>query len=182
MEDFPGNRGNRGNVESVSYRFYKGQNGTIPTSSTKIIFAIPSCPRNAGTRSRGSNSSGRLAGNSAQVKRSELLSSRSENSIQCRISPNRSHLQREPQGLEMRRIGLNACPYCGGSDVYASTAKTFWEKISVVLLLRHVRCDECRRRHFRPLFIPAPKRPPRSAVPREPPEIGSSHGTDQPRA
>ena len=36
-----------------------------------------------------------------------------------------------------------ACPYCHGSEVYVSSAKTFWERLSALLLLRRVRSDEC---------------------------------------
>src|SRR5258705_3295588 len=83
------------------------------------------------------------------------------------------------KGLEMRRIGLRACPYCHSSEVYVSSAKTFWERLSGLLLLRHVRCDECRR-HFRPVFLSALTRPSRRGIPRTP-EIAPGEGKEQPR-
>ena len=62
----------------------------------------------------------------------------------------------------MRRISLKNCPYCGCSKIYVSPSKTLWQKISVVFLLRLVRCHVCMRRHFRPIFLPAAENPARN--------------------
>ncbi len=86
------------------------------------------------------------------------------------------------QGLEMRRIGLKCCPYCGGDEVYSSSAKTFWEKLPALLLLRFVRCDECRRRHFRPIFISAPVRPSKTATLKKPVQLASDENREQRQA
>ena len=76
----------------------------------------------------------------------------------------------------MRRIGLNRCPYCSGFVVYDSSAKTFWEKLLPVVLLRLVRCDDCRRRHLRPLFLPALKRTVQPLAPKKPSRLASDDG------
>jgi hypothetical protein len=73
----------------------------------------------------------------------------------------------------MRRIGLKSCPYCGSSEIYPASSKTFWQKISVLLLLRLARCQLCMRRHFRPFFLPIATRPASHTVPRKPAEIVS---------
>ena len=85
-------------------------------------------------------------------------------------------------GLEMRRIGLNRCPYCGGSEVYVSTAKTFWKERRASCCFGWFdamtagaatsgRCS-CRRK----------MRPARSTVPRIPPESTSDHTPEQRQA
>jgi hypothetical protein len=68
----------------------------------------------------------------------------------------------------VRRIGLKNCPYCGSSRVYISAPKTLGERLSVLFLLRLVRCHGCMRRHVRPLLLPAPKHPELCAVPIKP--------------
>jgi hypothetical protein len=72
-----------------------------------------------------------------------------------------------PTTVEMRRIGLKNCPYCDCSEVYASTSATWWQKASVLFLLRLVRCDLCKRRHYRPIFMPAVENPARRRSPRK---------------
>ena len=95
------------------------------------------------------------------------------NSVQLQTEPG-------PWGTDMRRIGLNRCPYCCSSEVHVSSAKNFWDRIPVLALLRLVRCEECRRRHYRPLFCSAPQRPVRSAVPKKPSSVVSSEEKKRP--
>lgn len=57
----------------------------------------------------------------------------------------------------MRRIGLSDCPYCGSSEVYRSQPKTLLDRACVLFLVQLVRCHECMRRHYRPLFLPTPE-------------------------
>jgi hypothetical protein len=57
----------------------------------------------------------------------------------------------------MHRIGLKDCPYCGSSEVYRSQPKTLAESACIFLLVRLVRCHDCMRRHYRPVFFPAAK-------------------------
>jgi hypothetical protein len=61
----------------------------------------------------------------------------------------------------MCRIGLTNCPYCGSRKVYASTPRKLWEAVSVVFLLRLVRCHVCMHRHYRPIVLSTAKRPPK---------------------
>jgi hypothetical protein len=65
----------------------------------------------------------------------------------------------------MRRVGLNGCPYCGGSEVYASVPKTLLDKFPVLFLLRLARCHSCTRRHNRPIFLEDSPRKMRSVKP-----------------
>ena len=57
----------------------------------------------------------------------------------------------------MRRISLTDCPYCGSSNVYRSHAKAWTDLAGLVFLLGLARCHGCMRRHYRPLFLPAPE-------------------------
>ena len=59
-------------------------------------------------------------------------------------------------GFAMHRIGLTCCPYCGSSEIYASEPRTLWQRISIVFLLRLVRCHACMHRHYRPIIYPPP--------------------------
>ena len=68
----------------------------------------------------------------------------------------------------MRRISLKNCPYCRSSRIYVSPPTTVWQKISVLFLLRLVRCHVCIRRHYRPIFLPAPENPARNKSARKP--------------
>jgi hypothetical protein len=61
------------------------------------------------------------------------------------------------------RIALNGCPYCLGLEVYGSRPKTCLDRVCVLFLLQLVRCHGCMRRHYRPLFWPAPEFPTLSA-------------------
>lgn len=72
--------------------------------------------------------------------------------------------------LNMRRIGVENCPYCGGLEVYISSPKTLWERIPTFLLLRFMRCHNCKRRHLRPSFLPAIRYQERASAPRKPVE------------
>jgi hypothetical protein len=58
---------------------------------------------------------------------------------------------------KMRRISLKNCPYCGYSEIYISSSTSLWPRISVLFLLRLVRCHVCMRRHYRPIFMPTAK-------------------------
>lgn len=64
-----------------------------------------------------------------------------------------------PARSRMCRIGLTNCPYCGSYNVYASTPRNLWEMVSVVFLLRRVRCHVCMHRHYRPILLFTAKRP-----------------------
>ena len=57
------------------------------------------------------------------------------------------------------RIGLADCPYCHRSDVCISRPKSLLEEIAILALLRPVRCRDCFRRFYRPLFVATPFRP-----------------------
>jgi hypothetical protein len=59
----------------------------------------------------------------------------------------------------MLRIGFTDCPYCHRADIHISRAKSLGEELVILLLLRPVRCRDCMRRFFLPLFgraLPAP--------------------------
>jgi hypothetical protein len=56
----------------------------------------------------------------------------------------------------MRRISFRACPYCGSSEVYRSRRKSWSDLAALLFFLGIARCHGCMRRHFRPLFSPAP--------------------------
>ncbi len=74
----------------------------------------------------------------------------------------------------MRRISLKNCPYCGCSKIYVSSSATLWQKVSVLGLLRLIRCHVCMRRHFRPFFLPVAKLPPAETVLGKPTEVLST--------
>jgi hypothetical protein len=57
------------------------------------------------------------------------------------------------------RIGLADCPYCHRSDVCISRPKSLLEEVAILALLRPVRCRDCIRRFYRPLFVATPLRP-----------------------
>jgi|HubBroStandDraft_3_1064219.scaffolds.fasta_scaffold252429_1 hypothetical protein len=57
------------------------------------------------------------------------------------------------------RIGLADCPYCHRSDVCISRPKSLLEEVAILALLRPVRCRDCFRRFYRPLFVATPLRP-----------------------
>jgi hypothetical protein len=52
----------------------------------------------------------------------------------------------------MRKIGLERCPWCNSTDVYASRPRSLTEVVGTLFLLRPVRCHRCLFRHFRPFF------------------------------
>jgi hypothetical protein len=57
------------------------------------------------------------------------------------------------------RIGLADCPYRHRSDVCISRPKSLLEEVAILALLRPVRCRDCIRRFYRPLFVATPLRP-----------------------
>ena len=71
----------------------------------------------------------------------------------------------------MRRFSLKNCPYCGCSKIYVSSSTTRWQKVSVMFLLRLVRCHVCFRRHYRPIVVPVAENPARQISPRKPAEV-----------
>ena len=58
----------------------------------------------------------------------------------------------------MLEIGWESCPFCGRHDLYISRPKHWFEEVAILLLLRPVRCHDCMRRFFRPLFASPPPR------------------------
>jgi hypothetical protein len=51
------------------------------------------------------------------------------------------------------------CVDCGSSEGYRSRPRTFTEKYLLpLLLLRPVRCGDCFRRCYRPIFVPVRER------------------------
>lgn len=53
----------------------------------------------------------------------------------------------------MLRIGFKRCPHCHRHDIRTSRPKTLWENLIVLALLRPVRCHDCMRRFYLPLFV-----------------------------
>jgi len=53
----------------------------------------------------------------------------------------------------MLRIGLKRCPHCHRHDIRTSRPKSLWENLIVLALLRPVRCHDCMRRFYLPLFV-----------------------------
>ena len=69
----------------------------------------------------------------------------------------------------MHRVGWERCPFCSRQDIHTSAPKHWWEEVAVLALLQPVRCHDCMRRFFRPLFTsPPPKMPLRRVVSNEP--------------
>lgn len=69
----------------------------------------------------------------------------------------------------MLRVGWNRCPFCNREDLYISRPKRLSEEIAILVLLQPVRCHDCMRRFFRPLFASPPSKvPPRSVASKEP--------------
>jgi hypothetical protein len=62
-----------------------------------------------------------------------------------------------PQGSILSRMYV--CPDCGNDVAFRSRPRTTSEQyILPFLLLRPVRCSNCFRRDYRPIFIPARER------------------------
>jgi hypothetical protein len=57
----------------------------------------------------------------------------------------------------VHKVGWEHCPYCHRQDIHLSRPKHWWEEMAGLLLLRTVRCHDCMRRFFCPLFAPPPK-------------------------
>ena len=69
----------------------------------------------------------------------------------------------------MLKVGWDRCPFCSRSDTYISAPKHLWEEVAILVLLQPVRCYDCMRRFFRPLFAsPPPKMPLRTVASKEP--------------
>jgi hypothetical protein len=63
-----------------------------------------------------------------------------------------------PMEEAMLKIGWKRCPFCSREDLYISHPKSLWEEVGIAVLLQPVRCHDCMRRFFRPLFTsPRPK-------------------------
>ena len=60
----------------------------------------------------------------------------------------------------MLKVGWEHCPFCSRQDIYISAPKQLWEKVAILVLLQPVRCHDCMRRFFRPLFASPPPRMP----------------------
>jgi len=80
------------------------------------------------------------------------------------------------------RIAWESCPYCHRSDVYVSSPRSLWEEIAVLLLLRPVRCHDCMHRFYRPLFVPTPIVPARSAASKKPTQQTDTTEKDKQRS
>lgn len=59
----------------------------------------------------------------------------------------------------MLGIGFMGCPYCPSFKVYRSQPVRWFQRASVLFLLRLVRCHVCLRQHYRPILLPAPESP-----------------------
>ena len=69
----------------------------------------------------------------------------------------------------MLKVGWERCPFCSRQDIYISAPKHLWEEVAILVLLQPVRCYDCMRRFFRPLFAsPPPKMPLRTVASKEP--------------
>jgi hypothetical protein len=64
----------------------------------------------------------------------------------------------------MQRIGLERCPRCRSTAIYASRIQGFRDVAGMLFLLRPVRCHRCMLRHFRPLFVRTLQDPERAMV------------------
>jgi hypothetical protein len=53
----------------------------------------------------------------------------------------------------MLRIGFRHCPHCRRHDVRSSRPKSLWEDLIFMVLLRPVRCHDCMRRFYLPVFV-----------------------------
>lgn len=82
----------------------------------------------------------------------------------------------------MHRIAFKRCPHCDSSDVYVSDPKTVREQVAIFLLLRLVRCHDCMRRFYRPLFVETPLFSRRIIERKKPPEQGHASPEDEHRS
>ena len=57
------------------------------------------------------------------------------------------------------RVGFQHCPYCHWADIYRTRPKSVGDRILILLMLRPVRCHDCMRRFYRPLFVPTSHAP-----------------------
>jgi hypothetical protein len=80
------------------------------------------------------------------------------------------------------RIGLAECPYCQRSDVCISRPKSLLEEIAILALLRPVRCRDCFRRFYRPLFVATPFRPCEVVQVKKPVQQAETSQSGQPRS
>ena len=56
----------------------------------------------------------------------------------------------------MLKLGWKDCPFCQRQNIHVSRPRHVWEELAGFLLLEPVRCHDCMRRFFRPLFIAPP--------------------------
>jgi hypothetical protein len=69
----------------------------------------------------------------------------------------------------MLNVRWERCPFCSRQDIYISAPKHLWEEVAILVLLQPVRCYDCMRRFFRPVFAsPPPKMPLRRVASKEP--------------
>ena len=69
----------------------------------------------------------------------------------------------------MLTVGWERCPFCSRQEIYISAPKHLLEEVAILALLQPVRCHDCMRRFFRPLFAsPPPKMPLGRVVSNEP--------------
>jgi hypothetical protein len=64
----------------------------------------------------------------------------------------------------MLKFGLERCPDCDSSVVYASRPQSRGEEMAAFLLLQLVRCHSCMSRHYRPIFLPTLEKPASTAA------------------
>jgi hypothetical protein len=72
------------------------------------------------------------------------------------------------------RVGIEHCPHCNQADICISRPNSLWEEIAILLLLRPVRCRDCMRRFYRPLFVATPLAPESSVGSKKQPAAGKN--------
>jgi hypothetical protein len=53
----------------------------------------------------------------------------------------------------MQFIGLGNCPNCGSDELHRSRVRNIIDALAYLILLRPVRCYQCMRRHFVPIWL-----------------------------
>lgn len=82
----------------------------------------------------------------------------------------------------MLKVGWERCPFCCRQDIYISAPKHLWEEIAILALLQPVRCHDCMRRFFRPLFASPPAKIPLRRVASKKPAQTEAAVVDKGRA